>query len=154
MDLYADTYGLTPLRLLVALCEMWLGVVFVLVLVAGIRLRAAWLPRIAVALAVGALIGLAAANPDGLIAERNIDRFQRTGRIDTFYLSDLSADAVPALDRIEGSNRSCVLQQIDSRLRADPDDWRGWNLGRERARDILIARPPDLGVTCPGWSSD
>jgi hypothetical protein len=154
MDLYADTYGLTPLRLLVALCEMWLGAVFVLVLVAGLRLRAAWLPRIAVALAVAALIGLAAANPDGLIAERNIDRFRQTGRIDTFYLSDLSADAVPALDRLAEPNRSCVLGDVAGELASDTDDWRGWNLGPERARDILDRRLPDPAVPCPGWSRD
>ena len=44
MNVYADTYGLTRMRLLVACCEAWFGLVLLLVLVAGLRIRAAWLP--------------------------------------------------------------------------------------------------------------
>ncbi|MFI7546010.1 DUF4153 domain-containing protein [Actinoplanes sp. NPDC049599] len=151
MDLYADTYGLTRLRLLVALCELWLGLVFVLILVAGVRLTGLWLPRVVVGTAVLALLGLAGANPDRLIADHNVSRFEQTGRIDTYYLSTLSADAVPALDRLSGTNRDCALAPIDADLRADRDDWRGWNLGRYQARDLLIHDPPHQpGDTCPG----
>ena len=149
MDVYADTYGLTRLRILVFLCELWLGMTFVLVLIAGIRLRAAWLPRAVVGLGVLTLLGLAAANPDGLIAERNIARFQDSGRIDLAYLANLSADAVPALDRLDPARRDCALSLLDRQLRLDPDDWRGWSHGRERARDILAADPPGLPVNCP-----
>jgi hypothetical protein len=155
MDLYADSYGLTRLRVLVALCEMWLGAVFVMVLVAGIRLRAAWLPQAAVAVGVAALIGLGAANPDALIAENNVSRFQQSGRIDTQYLSTLSADAVPALDRLPDPQRSCALNQIGWELSTDVDDeWREWNLGRMQARDILAVRPPITSRECPGWFRD
>jgi hypothetical protein len=155
MDLYADTYGLTRLRVLVALCEMWLGAVFVMVLVAGIRLRAAWLPPAAVAVGVAALIGLGAANPDALIAENNVARFQQSGRIDTQYLSTLSADAAPALDRLPDRHRSCALSQIDWDLNRDADgEWREWNLGREQARDILTDRPATPTRDCPGWYRD
>lgn len=149
MNLYADTYGLTRLRVLVFLCEMWLGVVFLLVLAAGIRLRAAWLPRAVVAAGVLALLGLAVANPDRLIADRNITRYQQTAGIDTAYLSDLSADAVPALNRLTGQQRDCALAPINDGLKADPDDWRGWNLGREQARDLLESRPPSPAPDCP-----
>ncbi|HEV8173601.1 MAG TPA: DUF4173 domain-containing protein, partial [Actinoplanes sp.] len=141
MDLYADTYGLTRLRVLVALCEFWLGVVFAMVLVAGIRLRASWLPRAVVVAGVLALLGLAAANPDGLIADRNITRYEKIGRIDTAYLSGLSADAVPALERLTGDQRDCALGPIAGVLDRNPDDWRGWNYGREHAREILAAQP-------------
>lgn len=137
MDLYADTYGLTRLRLLVALCEAWLGVVFVLVVIAGVRLRAPWLPRAVAAAGVLALLGLAAANPDALIADRNIDRYARDGRIDTWYLATLSADAVPSLLRLTPELRGCVLPALAGELRRDPDDWRGFNAGRQRARELL-----------------
>lgn len=149
MDVYADTYGLTRLRVLVALCELWLGLTFVLVLVAGIRLRAAWLPRAVVAIGVLTLLGLAAANPDGLIAERNIARYQQTGRIDVAHLSRLSADAVPALDRLDPAQRDCALEQLHRSLRFEAVDWRGWSYGRERARDLLAADPPEPPVNCP-----
>jgi len=150
MDLYADTYGLTRLRLLVALCEVWLGLVFVLILIAGIRLAGLWLPRAVVAAAVLALLGLAGANPDRLIADHNVTRFEQAGRIDTYYLSTLSADAVPALDRLTGQNRDCALAPIETDLRENGDDWRGWNLGRHQARDLLVRDPAHDPRSCPG----
>ena len=150
MDLYADTYGLTRLRLLVALCEVWLGLVFVLILIAGIRLAGLWLPRAVVAAAVLALLGLAGANPDRLIADHNVTRYEQTNRIDTQYLSTLSADAVPALDRLTGENRDCALAPIETDLQENPDDWRGWNLGRHQARDLLVRDPAHDLQNCPG----
>jgi len=143
MYLYADTYGLTRMRLLVACCEAWFGLVLILVLVAGVRIRAAWLPRVAIAAGVAALLGLAAANPDGLIASYNI-RQDRT--VDLRYLSDLSPDAVPALTELDRAQRECVLGHLRLRLDRYPDDWRGWNLGRQRARDTIGEY-----LTGPGW---
>jgi len=151
MDLYADTYGLTRLRLLVVICELWLGLVFLLILIAGIRLTGPWLPRAVVATAVLALIGLSVANPDRLIADHNVTRFEQTGRIDTAYLSDLSADAVPALDRLTGKNRDCALTPLATDLEENPDDWRGWNLGRYQAHDLLVHDPPHDVADCPGY---
>jgi hypothetical protein len=154
MDVYADTYGLTELRLLVALCEAWLGVVFVLILIAGVRLRGAWLPRAVVAAGVLALLGLAAANPDALVADRNIDRYDRSGRIDTWYLSSLSADAVPALVRLPPELRRCVLSALSTDLRSDPDDWRGWNAARQRARDLIGPSTAPAPNDCPSPYGD
>lgn len=150
MDVYADTYGLTRLRVLVAVCEFWLGVVFLLILVAGLRLRAHWLPRAAVAAGVLALLSLAVANPDRMIADRNIARYEQMQRIDTWYLSTLSADAVPALDRLSGENRYCALGPIADDLAHDPDDWRGWNLGRAQARATLGDDPLPPYTGCSG----
>ncbi|MEV8506643.1 DUF4173 domain-containing protein [Actinoplanes sp. NPDC051475] len=148
MDLYADTYGLTRLRVLVSVCEMWLGVVFLLVLGAGLRLRASWLPRTVVAVGVLALLGLAAANPDHLIADRNVSRYEQSGSIDTAYLSQLSADAVPALDRLRGEQRDCALEPVYKDLDENVDDRRGTNLARERAREVLAKNPPVYHSTC------
>ncbi|MFF5295216.1 DUF4153 domain-containing protein [Paractinoplanes globisporus] len=134
INLYADTYGLTRLRLLVACCEGWFGLVLLLVLVAGVRLRAPWLPRVAIATAVLALLGLAAANPDRLIAEHNI---RQNHELDLVYLGTLSPDAVPGLSGLDPDRRDCVLGHINDYLLTHPDDWRGWNLGREQARDII-----------------
>jgi hypothetical protein len=151
MDVYADTYGLTRLRVLVALCEFWLGVVFLMVLVAGIRLRAAWLPRAVVGAGVLAVIGLATANPDGLIADRNVARYEQIHRIDVAYLSTLSADAVPALDRLgtfAPEKRDCVLMDIADDLTGRPDDWRGWSYGRAHAREMIRADPLERSGNC------
>ena len=133
MWLYQQAYGFTVLRVLVSACELWLGVVYLLVLAAGVRLRAGWLARAVIGTGFAALIGLAALNPDRFIAERNIDRYQATGKIDIWYLARLSDDAVPALATLPDDLRACTL---DSRHVA-PDDWRSWNLGRAQARETL-----------------
>ncbi|MFI6758114.1 DUF4153 domain-containing protein [Micromonospora sp. NPDC050417] len=154
MNVYTQVYGATRLRLLVAACELWLGAVFLLVLVAGVRLRASWLPRLVVGAAVLALLGLAVANPDRLIAERNVDRFLATDRLDLEYLSRLSADAVPALDRLPDPWRDCALREIAQDLTDHPDDWRSANLGRSAAWELLradpVTGPSQRYGTCPG----
>lgn len=152
MNLYADTYGLTRLRLLVPLCEAWLGVVYLLILGAGIRLKAPWLPNAIVAAGVLALLGLAIANPDNLIADRNITRYEQTHRIDTYYLSTLSPDAVPALNRLSPTDRDCALTPIAQDLQNNPDDWRTFNLARQKARTLLAENPANWSTTpCPDF---
>ncbi|BBH65350.1 hypothetical protein ACTI_20350 [Actinoplanes sp. OR16] len=148
MNVYTDTYGLTRLRLLVACCEAWFGLVLTMVLIAGIRIRAAWLPRVAIATGVLALIGLAVANPDRLIAESAVDRYQRTQLIDLGYLSSLSPDAVPALMELPRSSpRACLLWKLGETLPED-DGWRSWNLGLVNARDALAADPVARPTIC------
>jgi hypothetical protein len=148
---YEQAYGFTRLRVLVSACELWLGAVFLLIIVAGVRLRARWMPRAMALTAVAALIGLGVLNPDRFIAEQNVARWHETGRIDVCYLSTLSVDAVPVLDRLPGPERSRALAPIMTDLQdLGPDPWAGWNLGRNQARDILQARPTDGRPYCAG----
>ncbi|WP_406039659.1 DUF4173 domain-containing protein [Micromonospora sp. NBC_00898] len=148
MRVYTDAYGATRLRLVVATVELWLGLLFVLVGVATVRLRGDWLPRLVLGAAVVALLGLAVVNPDRLIADWNVDRYQRIDRLDVGYLSQLSADAVPALDRLPEPLRSCALRDIAGQLPAD--GWRSGNLGRARARALLGPDPAEADVVaCP-----
>jgi hypothetical protein len=135
ITLYTDEYGLTRLRLLVFWCELWFVFVLLLILVAGRNLRAPWLPRVAIAAGVLALIGLAVANPDGVIAEHNLQPRDRP--IDLVYLGNLSPDAVPALMDLPSDRRACVLREIKDDL--TPGDWRIWNLGSARARTLINA---------------
>ncbi|WP_051711907.1 DUF4153 domain-containing protein [Spirillospora albida] len=145
--LYEETFGWTRLRLWVHAFELWLGLVIVLVAAAGARWRAAWLPRAVAGSGAAAFIALAVLNPDGFIAERNVTRFEETGKIDGWYLGELSADAVPALDRLPEPQRSCALQPIQNRLREE-DPAAAANLARQRAREILERRPAG---TCSSW---
>ncbi|MCW3840814.1 DUF4173 domain-containing protein [Micromonospora yasonensis] len=148
MQVYTDAYGATRLRLVVATVELWLGLLFVLVGVVTVRLRGAWLPRLVLGAGVVALLGLAVVNPDRLIAERNVDRWQRIDRLDVEYLSRLSADAVPALDRLPEPLRSCALREIAAQL--PEDGWRAANVGRAQARAVFGAeRAAVAGTPCP-----
>jgi hypothetical protein len=121
MHVYEDAYGFTRLRLLVSVFEGWLGLLLVLVLVAGIRLRGAWVPLASVLSGAVAVLGLALVNPDGYVAAQNLDRYERTGKIDSVYLRSLSADAAPALDG-SPADLPCPTG----------DDWLEWNLARAR----------------------
>ncbi|WP_245673079.1 DUF4153 domain-containing protein [Nocardia lijiangensis] len=129
---YQQAYGFTVLRLLVEVFELWLGLIYVLVLAAVVRLRRAWLPRAAVGTAFATVLVLAMLNPERLVAERNIDRWVDGKTLDTEYLSTLSPDIVPALDRLPEPMRDEVLAPIRDDLPADT--WQSWNLSRAAAR--------------------
>ncbi|WP_410649001.1 DUF4153 domain-containing protein [Amycolatopsis sp. cmx-4-54] len=134
---YQQAYGFTVLRLLVEVCELWIGLVFVLVLVSLIPLRSAWLPRAAIGAAVAALLGLAVLDPERFIADRNIDRIAHGRTLDTRYLATFSADVVPAAERLPEPLRSCVLRRVMTDV--SQDDWREWNLSRSLARQTPVA---------------
>lgn len=143
MDLYADAYGFNLSRLLGLTGEMWLGVVFVLILTAGVRLRASWLPRVVVTSGVAMLLGLAAMNPEAQMARTHIDRLDRGYQVDQSYLASLSADAVTEIDRLPEPTRSCVLQRLAHDL-AEPEPWYRLNISRQRARALIASRPVRL----------
>ncbi|MCB2177556.1 MAG: DUF4173 domain-containing protein [Actinomycetales bacterium] len=142
MTLYVDAFGLTRLRLLVLVAEVVLGVLLVLVLVAGVRWRAGWLPRAAVHAVVVGVVALVLANPDALIV-----RFDAAAQapLDVDYLSGLSADAVPAAATVDEPLRSCLLQLAASDPPAD-DGWVSWNAGRAAAARVLATDVPSAGA--------
>jgi len=147
MHVYQQAYGFTRLRLVVDVFEGWLGLLVVAVLGAGWALRAAWLPRLALLSGAGLLLAMAAVNPDGWIAQHNLDRYHETGKVDWTYLRGLSADAVPSLAALPAEERRCALLGRDV---AD-DDWLAWNLGRSRARGFLDSAETDPAALpkCP-----
>lgn len=149
MWLYTDAYGLTRLRLTVAVFEGWLGLVLLAVLVAGIRLRGRWVPRVAVLAGAAMVLGLALANPDAMIARVNLAQ-PSSDRVDWGYLRGLSDDAVPVV--ADGSAEAQRCGVPDGFHAADESDaeWAAWNLGRARA-DALRDRLPDApGPACAG----
>jgi len=150
MALYVDAFGLTRLRITVLVAEIALGVVFLLVIAAGVRWRGAWLPRAVVQVVAVAVLALAVMNPDALIVQRN-GHLSVSGdglsdgianRVDVGYLRGLSADAVPAADGLAEPVRTAVL---DGRTAPTSDGLAGWNLGRARAVEVL----DELGADSP-----
>ncbi|HEX8065909.1 MAG TPA: DUF4173 domain-containing protein [Thermoleophilaceae bacterium] len=128
LDLYQDAFGATRLRLAADATMLALAAVLGLLVAAIASGRHAWLPRACVLVAAAGLLAFAASNPDRRIAERNVDRYALTGRLDTAYLRQLSADAVPAVARLPAGVREEALRKV-----AD-DGWSELNLGRARAR--------------------
>src|SRR5690606_30907049 len=147
MHTYQEAYGFTRLRVLVSVVELWLGVVFLLVLAAGIRLRAGWLPRMVVATGVAAVLALAVLNPDRFIAEQNIARWQAAApgaetQLDLVYLRGLSADALPVLICLPAEDREFTVWKIESEVMDESGDWRSANLSRALARRLLSGAAP------------
>ncbi|WP_433205371.1 DUF4153 domain-containing protein [Dactylosporangium sp. CS-047395] len=149
MYTYQKVYSFTGERIFVMAFELLLGTVFIMIMVAGIRWRGAWIPSTTVGLAVVMLLTLAVLNPEDYAARRNIARYQETGKIDAWYLRALSSDATPALSTLPDSVRRCTLSWIVDDL-DEPDPWYGWNLGRENARAALKR----VGSSAIGGSSD
>jgi hypothetical protein len=82
------------------------------------------------------------------VARDQVDRLATTGEVDVAYLSGLSADAVPALDRLPEPYRSCALAPVAAAL-GPSDPWYAANTGRARARAVLEARPVvEAGPAC------
>nr|WTB34134.1 DUF4173 domain-containing protein [Streptomyces sp. NBC_00830] len=153
MELYVDAYGLTRLRISVAAVELWLGVVLILIMAAGV-FGARLLPRAVAASAAVGVLAFGLVSPDGLIAEQNVQRYRNDHAIDIDYLRGLSADAVPALDTLPEPLRSCALGEIQRTLRVSDAPWYATSWGEARARDILENRSANALVTsCAGLGS-
>jgi hypothetical protein len=153
LNLYTDAYGLSRLRLSVEASIWWLGALFALVLLAGaIRLTGrgiGWLPRTIVLVTALGLGAFAVVNPDLRVAQTQVE-IRGVVNLDSDYLGDLGAEAVPALDRLPEPQRSCVLADVVSANGLDrPDPWNGWNLARSQARAILAERPVVRNGDCP-----
>jgi hypothetical protein len=113
MRLYQQAYGYTELRLIVTVFEIWLGLLLIWFLVTvwrrperfGIGFMAA---------ALGFVLTLNLLNPDAFIVRQNLARYRVMGDLDVFYLTRLSADAVPALLTTHG-----VVENDERLLRND-----------------------------------
>ncbi len=86
-------------------------------------------------------------NHQAWIANRNIDLYESTGKLDTVYLTrDLSVDAIPTIARrlpsLAEPARSQLTQAVKLRYqrpRQHTDRWFEWNLSRARAREASAA---------------
>ncbi len=139
MGLYEQAYGFTRLRLLVSVFEGWLGVVVLLVLVAGLVRARGWLVPAAVRLGAAGLLGLAVLNPDLYVAEHNIARTGGPVAIDWTYLGELSGDAYPALVDLPDAEFTCATVTLKE---PTGDDWLSWNVSRRHVRELIAVRPP------------
>lgn len=128
---YEESYGLTVLRLLA-----YAGLGLVAAVLAW-RALTLWTFRHAfvggaIALFTVTMLGLAVLSPDRYIAERNLSR----EKVDVWYLSTLSADALAELlgsEKVVGSSNHSILQIRVGQLGTE-ESWLSWNRGRARAR--------------------
>ena len=149
LHLYEQAYGLTILRLIASVFALWVGGVFVLLAasLAGVHRQRRWLVPAAISFGLICVVALNVVNPERLVVARDIDHYERTGKLDVDHLAGLSDDAVPALaaalPRLDAVNRQAVVARL---CRPESSTSRDW-LARSRSAD-LAGRARDR--VCPG----
>lgn len=149
LSLYEQAFGFTTMRLYTHAFILLLAVVFVFllykILFENRDSTFAFRTFLAVLVFVG---GMNLFNPDAFIAQKNLDRYEQTGKLDAVYLSGLSADAtsriISALNAPEADVRGVVGHRLLDRLNSAEQDWRSWNYSREAERAILDGRRAEL----------
>jgi hypothetical protein len=149
MRLYQEAFGLTELRLYVTAFLGWLAVLFawfMATVLRGRRDRFAFGALVSGFLAIGLLNAI---NPDAVIVRTNAGRVDLRHRLDTEYVTSLSADAVPeaiaALPRLQGEERRDLAGSLLKQWSPPSDrDWRTWNWSRARAWEAVAANHSDL----------
>jgi hypothetical protein len=146
MYLYQQEFGLTELRLYTTIFMLWISAVLIWFVLTVLRDRRERFALGALLAGFAAIFAINAMNPDVLIATTNIDRMEQGKRFDAYYLTTLSADAVPVLvDSLPeiGDERlwkdHTVEQDLVYRWDTRRPAWRTWNLGRARARQSIKA---------------
>lgn len=140
MSLYEETYGYTYLRVLTHSFMIFLAVLF---LIAFYKI---WNERISllrpyIVIAIMAYVIINFANIDVLIAQKNIERYVETGKLDTQYLSNLSLDSVPEVVNL--LNDEMVSKDIKKYLAERQEDlalqrsWQSFNVSRHKAKQVL-----------------
>lgn len=142
MALYTEAYGLTELRFYTVAFMLLLAVVFGWFSISALRGHRDLFPTGAIVAGLVSIVLLHGVNPDGWIAGTNMARAQKGLSLDTQYLTQLSADAVPAMMKGRTRLPAAIRLEVDVHLRdvksAQRDyDWRMWSWGQSRARQAL-----------------
>lgn len=165
--LYEDAYGFTTARLYaqVYMCAVGVGLVMLAREVAG-EFDAGRLFRRSAAAVIVLFAALVYWNHAAWIANRNLDRFARTGKLDAAYLAKgLSLDAVPAIaarlpslpEPARSELRRAVLARWAAPVEGRERAWYEWNLASRRARDALaaiLAQDARHGIVSPMTPGD
>ncbi|WP_424767627.1 DUF4153 domain-containing protein [Paenibacillus sp. sgz302251] len=137
LSLYEDAYGFTQTRLLVHGFMIYLGILLVVAIIRIWKERFS-LAKVYICVSIVAYVLMNYVNLDARIAETNIERFERTKKIDVAYLGTLSVDAAPALlklqekyPKLEGLNEA--IEGLRDQARKDYK-WQSWNLSKERVQ--------------------
>ena len=145
LSLYIDVYGMTMLRFYVAGFIILLLGLFILLAVKFILSKPEQFFAFNMVLLFAAfLIIINFINPDGFIIQSNIRQYVRTGKVDSLYARELSADAVPGEIELYG-----MLQGVDKEglknlllfekgdLQERKADWQSINYSRAQALKLL-----------------
>ena len=143
LKLYEEAYGYTYARIF---AHTFIGLLFVLFMLTFYKFWRREFPLLK-AFAIAALLTyttLNYVNVDAVIAQKNVDRYFETGKIDLEYLQELSDDAIPELTRLSaadngdgvGKKMAVVLREKQTELRSE-NPWQSYNFSKSKVKRIL-----------------
>ena len=161
MKLYMDTFGLTRLRILTTLFTVFLGIVFIALIIHVFTLR---FPYMKIAVIAGALmiVALNFAGGDRMVADYNVGAYKsgKLSTVDVYTITELGDAAVPSLLELARGDDPDIAKQAKDDLRSRRDmlhdgtwnminyefkigelkdyDFRGYNTVSYQARRLLL----------------
>ncbi len=155
--LYEEAYGFTTQRLYSHVFIIFLAVIFCLLLYKMYKDRRESMFSFRIFISLIVFLALMnVLNPDTFIARRNIDRFVASGKLDTYYLSQLSDDAlttsITILDSTadEDTQKSFARElywrtwKMNTTEASFFSQWQSLNISRLRTKEILQSRMSEL----------
>ncbi len=115
MSLYEQTYGFTYLRIFVHIFMFMLFMLFTITL-AGIWYRRMPINKVLLITVLIMYIVLNYINVDKIIAQKNIDRYYKTQKIDMLYLESLSYDAFPVIMKLKNDSNEEIASEFNRYL--------------------------------------
>lgn len=109
LALYEEAYGYTYIRFLVHAFMIFLGLLLV---IAAVRISRVNFPlaKCYIVLGLLAYVLMNYIGMDGIIAGRNMERYEASGKLDAAYLSGLSWGAVPKLIEFSKKRMGCWIR--------------------------------------------
>ncbi|GFZ30221.1 hypothetical protein CSC2_07470 [Clostridium zeae] len=142
LTLYETAFGYTFLRVSVHLF-MLLLFILCLVVATGIWYRKIPIMKSIIVITISMYTIINYLNIDGFIAKKNIERYNETGKVDAYYLTYLSYEAVPYLIELrdKGDNNIKTIINANLKYRKETLDreksWSEFNFSKNSARKIL-----------------
>lgn len=142
LTLYEATFGYTFLRVSVHLF-MLLLFILCLVMAAGIWHRKIPIVKSIIVITIIMYTIINYLNIDGFIARKNIERYNETGKLDVYYLTSLSFEAVPYLIQLRDKSDNHIKMVIDKNLKYRKEvldkqnSWTEFNFSKNRIRKLL-----------------
>ncbi|MCJ7733079.1 MAG: DUF4173 domain-containing protein [Anaerolineales bacterium] len=147
LALYEAAYGFTRLRTYSHLCILWIGVLFLAILVLEILQQYRFFTLASIAAVAGFVLTMNAVNVDSFITQKNIQRLaEKDAVLDTYTLKSLSVDGLPTLIQLaedpnisdkEKTEVAAILACQEKRLHNLKSGWQGFLVPNFLAKKAL-----------------
>jgi hypothetical protein len=155
LSLGIDWHGFSRLRLYPRVFLIWVGILFLAVVVLEVLRRERYFAFAAVLASIGFAVSLGLINIDAEIVKHNVFRAAQGRHFNVSYLASLSLDAVPALaDQFrdpsltpairEGIGAALVCQLHSRAMQENLGDWRSFNYSQWAATTALDGLKTEL----------